>query len=79
MEIKILGTGCSNCKTLEKTVNIAIDELKIQANVEKVEDIQKIMAYGIMRTPGLVIYDEVVLSGKVPSVKEMKELIEKHQ
>ena len=79
MEIKILGTGCSNCKTLEKTVNIAIDELKIQANVEKVEDIQKIMAYGIMRTPGLVINDEVVLSGKVPSVKEMKELIEKHQ
>ncbi len=79
MEIKILGTGCSNCKTLEKTVNIAVDELKIQANVEKVEDIQKIMGYGIMRTPGLVINDKVVLSGKVPSVKEMKEIIEKHQ
>lgn len=77
MEIKILGTGCSNCKTLEKTVNIAVEELKIEANVEKIDDIQKIMAYGIMRTPGLVINDKVVISGRVPSVKEIKELIEK--
>lgn len=79
MEIKILGTGCSNCKTLEKTVNIAVEELKIEAKVEKVEDIQKIMGYGIMRTPGLVINGKVVLSGRVPSVKEMKEIIEKNK
>lgn len=79
MEIKILGTGCSNCKTLEKTVNIAIDELKISAKVEKVEDIQKIMGYGIMRTPGLVINEKVVLSGRVPSVSETKEIIAKNQ
>ncbi|NVN95355.1 MAG: TM0996/MTH895 family glutaredoxin-like protein [Bacteroidetes bacterium] len=79
MEIKVLGTGCANCKTLEKGVQIAVEELKIEAKVEKVEDIQKIMGYGIMRTPGLVINEKVVLSGRVPSVKEIKELIEKHK
>ncbi len=78
MEIKVLGTGCANCKTLEKTVHIALEEMKLEANVEKVEDISKIMAYGIMRTPGLVINSKVVLTGKIPSIKEMKELIEKH-
>ncbi len=78
MEIKILGTGCSNCKTLEKSVNIAVNEMKIDAKVEKVEDIQKIMAFGIMRTPGLVINDKVVLSGRVPSVTELKEIIANH-
>lgn len=78
MEIKILGTGCPNCKTLEKGVNIAVAEMKIDAKVEKIEDIQKIMAYGIMRTPGLVINEKVVLSGRVPSVTELKEIIAKH-
>jgi len=79
MEIKVLGTGCSNCKTLEKSVINAIAELDILANVEKVEDITKIMAYGIMRTPGLVIDGKVVLSGRIPSLKELKEIITKHQ
>jgi small redox-active disulfide protein 2 len=79
MEIKILGTGCANCKTLEKAVNIAVAELKIAAKVEKVEDIQQIMGYGIMRTPGLVINEKVVLSGKLASVSELKEIIAKHQ
>ncbi len=77
MNIKVLGTGCSNCKTLEKLVRSAVEEMKIEATVEKVEDIQKIMGYGIMRTPGLVIDEKVVLSGKVPSAKELVELIEK--
>jgi len=79
MEIKVLGTGCSNCKTLEKTVINALAELNIPADVEKVEDIQKIMSYGIMRTPGLVINDKVVLSGRLPSIKELKEIIEKNK
>jgi len=78
MEIKILGTGCANCKALEKAVINALAEMDIAANVEKVEDIQKIMSYGIMRTPGLVINDKVVLAGRVPSTKELKEIIEKH-
>lgn len=78
MEIKVLGTGCANCKTLEKSVYNALAELNIDADVQKVEDIQKIMAYGIMRTPALVINEKVALSGRVPSVKELKEIIEKN-
>jgi len=79
MEIKVLGTGCANCKNLEKATINVLAELNIDANVEKVEDIQKIMSYGIMRTPGLVINGNVVLSGRVPSVKELKEIILKYK
>ncbi len=76
MEIKVLGTGCANCKTLEKYVYNALAEMNLNADVEKVEDIQKIMSYGIMRTPGLVINGKVAISGRVPSVKEIKEILE---
>jgi small redox-active disulfide protein 2 len=79
MEIKVLGTGCSNCKTFEKAIRNVLSEMNIVANVEKVEDIQKIMAYGIMRTPGLVINEKVVLSGRVPSMKEIKEILEQNK
>ena len=78
MNIKVLGTGCTNCKNLEKAVNLAVSEMKMEANIEKVEDIQKIMSYGIMRTPGLVINEKVVSYGKVLSVSEVKELINKY-
>lgn len=78
MEIKVLGTGCTNCKTLEKSVINALAEMNINANVEKVEDIQRIMAYGIMRTPALVINEKVVVSGRIPSMSELKEIIEKN-
>jgi len=79
MEIKVLGPGCPNCKTLEKNVINAIAELNIIADVEKVDDIVKIMNYGILRTPGLVIDGKVVLSGRVPNVTEIKEIITTHQ
>jgi len=79
MEIKVLGTGCANCKALEKAVINTLAEMNISANVEKVEDIQKIMSYGVMRTPCLVINEKVVLSGRIPSTKELKELIEKNK
>jgi small redox-active disulfide protein 2 len=79
MEIKVLGPGCPNCKTLEKSVYNALAELNIEASVEKVDDIVKIMSYGIMRTPGLVIDGKVVLSGRLPSMNEIKELIQKNQ
>jgi len=79
MKIKVLGTGCANCKTLEKLVINALAEMSFEADVEKVEDITKIMAYGIMRTPALVINEKVVLSGRVPSVKELKEIIENNK
>ena len=79
MDIKVLGAGCANCKTLEKSVINALAEMNLDAKVEKVEDIVKIMAYGVMRTPALVINEKVVLSGKVPSVKELKEIIENNK
>jgi small redox-active disulfide protein 2 len=79
MEIKVLGTGCANCKALEKAVINALAEMDFSANVEKVEDITKIMSYGIMSTPGLVIDEKVVLSGRVPSIKELKEIIGKNK
>ncbi len=78
MVIKVLGTGCANCKNLEKATQLAISELGIHAQIEKVEDIQKIMSYGIMRTPALVIDEKVALYGRVPSVKEIKEIISKN-
>ncbi len=77
MEIKVLGSGCAKCKTLEKITRNAVEELKLNATVEKVEDIQKIMEYGVMFTPALVIDGKVAFSGKVPKLKEMKEILTK--
>ena len=79
MEIKVLGTGCARCKSLEQATKQAVQELELDTLVEKVEDIQKIMEYGIMRTPGLVVNGKVVLSGQVPKVSELKELLTKNQ
>lgn len=79
MEIKILGTGCPKCKTLEQSTRDAVKELGIDANVTKEEDIVKIMNYGVMRTPGLVINENVIFSGKIPSVNELKEIIIKNK
>ena len=78
MEIKVLGTGCAKCKSLEKVTRKAVDELNLDATVTKVEDIQKIMEYSVMRTPALVIDEKVVLSGQLPKVTELKELITNH-
>jgi small redox-active disulfide protein 2 len=79
MNIKILGTGCTRCKALEQSVINSLAELDIAADVSKVEDIVKIMEYGIMRTPALVIDEKVVMSGRVPTVSEIKEIIIKNQ
>jgi small redox-active disulfide protein 2 len=75
MIIKVLGTGCSNCKALEKAAKAAVSELNLSAEVIKEEDIQNIMSYGIMRTPALVINEKIAFYGRVPSVKEIKEII----
>ena len=75
MEIKVLGTGCARCKSLERITTKAVNELNIDATVEKVEDIQKIMEYAVMRTPALVINEKVVMSGQVPKIAEMKEVL----
>ncbi len=75
MEIKILGTGCSNCKNLEKATREAVAELNLDATVVKEEDIVKIMGYGVMRTPALVLDEKVLFYGRVPSVSELKEML----
>ncbi|MFN2396536.1 MAG: thioredoxin family protein [Bacteroidales bacterium] len=79
MIIKILGTGCPKCKTLEKLTNEVLTENNFDAEVSKVEDIMQIMNYGVLSTPGLVIDEKVAISGRVPSKDEIKKQIEKHQ
>jgi small redox-active disulfide protein 2 len=75
MNIKVLGPGCAKCHSLEKTVREAVAALKLDAGVEYVTDMKKIMQYHIMATPGLVINEKVVLSGKVPTKTEAEQLI----
>jgi len=75
MEIKILGTGCSKCKTLEKLTREVIEKNKITASVTKVEDIIEIMKYGVMSTPALVVDGEVVIKGRIPSAEEIKQVL----
>lgn len=77
MKIKVLGTGCTNCKNLEKVTREAVAELNLDAEVVKEEDIVKIMGYGIMRTPALVVDEKVLFYGRVPSVAEIKEMLSK--
>jgi len=77
MEIKVLGTGCPKCKTLEKNTRDAIAGLELDATISKVEDIVDIMSYGIMSTPALVIDGKVVVKGRVPSTDEIKVLLSK--
>jgi len=75
MEIKILGSGCANCQRLESNTHLAADELGIAATFEKVTDPAEIASWGVMRTPALVIDDEVVMSGRVPSQDDIKQLL----
>jgi small redox-active disulfide protein 2 len=75
MDVKILGSGCPNCKRLEKLTRKVLEEMAIEATVTKVTDFQDIMAYDILATPGLVIDDKVVSSGRVPSRGELVTMI----
>ena len=79
MEIKVLGTGCAGCKALEATVREVVSEMSLDAKVEKVEDIMKIMDYNVMSMPGLVINEKVVSAGKRLSKSEVKEILSKLQ
>jgi len=75
MTIKILGLGCMNCRTLERRTLEALKILQIEAQVEKVEDIEHIVSYGILRTPGLVIDEKVVSQGSVPTVEKIEQMM----
>jgi small redox-active disulfide protein 2 len=75
MNIKILGTGCAKCHKLYKMIDEIIESEKIDATVEKVQDMKEIMGFGVMATPGLVIDDEVIFSGSLPSKKQLIKMI----
>jgi small redox-active disulfide protein 2 len=75
MNVKILGSGCPNCKRLEKVTRQALDEMGVEATVSKVTDFGDIMTYDIVTTPGLVIDEQVVSSGRVPSKAEISSMI----
>ncbi|MDZ7820329.1 MAG: thioredoxin family protein [Candidatus Marinimicrobia bacterium] len=75
MKIQILGTGCPKCKKLTENAEKAASELGIEYEVEKVTDINAIMAFGVMMTPALAIDGEVKLVGKVPGVEELKTIL----
>ena len=75
IEIKILGTGCPKCKKLEELSKKAAEELGIEHSIEKIEEINKIMEYGVMSTPALIIDGKVKVAGKVPSIEDIKKMI----
>lgn len=75
MEIKILGTGCTKCKTLEKITREVVAKNNINATITKVEDIIEIMKYNVMTTPALVVDEKVVMKGIIPSTDEILKLL----
>ena len=77
MKIEVLGTGCAKCRATEKNVKKAVEELGIQAEVVKVEDLQDIINRGVMMTPAVVVDGEVKISGHQPTVDEIKKIIKK--
>ncbi|MFP3898118.1 MAG: thioredoxin family protein [Dehalococcoidia bacterium] len=75
MNIKILGPGCARCQQLEKTTREVVKELGINAEIEEVKDVNRIMEYPVLRTPGLVIDEKLVCAGRIPSKSEVTALI----
>lgn len=73
--IKILGTGCPKCKTTTAVVTEAVNELGIDAEIIKIEDIMEIMEYNVMSTPAVLVNNEIKIKGRVPSKKELMELL----
>jgi len=75
MKIKILGTGCTKCQQVEQITRQVVKDLAIDATIEDVKDIKKIMEYHILTTPGLVVNEEVVCSGRIPTKSEVTQFI----
>jgi small redox-active disulfide protein 2 len=78
MEIKILGSGCPKCKTLEKLTHEVVEQNGITATITKVDNIVDIMKYNIMSTPALVVNEKVEIKGRVPSADEIKQVLLKY-
>ena len=75
MIIKILGSGCANCVNLERVTREALAALGVEATVEKVTNFPTIVGYGVMSTPGLVVDEKVVFSGRVPTGAQVREIL----
>ena len=75
--IQILGTGCPKCQKLEENARQAASELNLDFHVEKVKDLQQIMAFGVMITPALVVDGVVKVAGKIPGVEDIKKMLAK--
>ena len=75
MKLQILGTGCAKCNALTQATEQAAQALGLQYELEKVSDLNRIMSFGVMMTPALVVDGKVKVSGKVPSVDEVKKLL----
>lgn len=78
MVIKVLGSGCANCKRLEENAKKAVKELGLDAKIVKVKEYRDIMAYGVMRTPGLVINERVVSMGRVLTAQEIMDILQNY-
>ncbi len=77
MEIKVLGPGCAKCNKTEKIIRKTVDELNIDAHVEKVTDMLKISEYGVIATPAVVVNGKVKIVGKIPKKEAIKSWLEK--
>jgi small redox-active disulfide protein 2 len=78
IKIQVLGSGCPNCKQLEKNTNEALRQLNIDAEVIKITEISDIMSYGIMSTPALIINEKVATYGVIPSVEDIIKILTKN-
>jgi len=74
-EIKVLGPGCAKCRQLKEQTEKAVKELGLDCQVEKVTDIQQITSYGVMMTPALVVDGQVKVTGKIPSLDDLKKML----
>jgi small redox-active disulfide protein 2 len=75
IDVKVLGPGCPKCEELLKQTQAAVRELGVECSVEKITDIQEITTYGVMMTPALVVDGQVKVSGKVPSLDDIKSML----
>lgn len=76
--IKVLGSGCSKCNELEKNTKEFLKDLNIDEEVGHIKDFKEIMKYGVMTTPALLVDEKILVSGRVPNIKELKELIQEN-
>ena len=76
--IKVLGSGCSKCNELEKNTREVLKDLNIDEEVAHIKDFKEIMKYGVMTTPALLVDEKILVSGRVPNIKELKELIQEN-